>query len=257
MLEEEAKNNIVEEDNIENNPPFKSMPGLKDWIYRLLIFLIGIIGLELVGFIIQLILAAINLDYVTKDSPIFIQGLTIINSVRYIFIFIAIVAFLFPRIKYLLSRFKNWKHILIGLGFGIIVAALSELYFRVIGNFMVIEDNVNEEYAQKMIAAYPVISVISLGIIGPIVEEFTYRYGLFECLKKKNKILAYIVTVLVFAFIHFNFDANIVNELLNIPAYLMSGLIITIAYDKFGLEASIAAHVFNNMLVIILSIIGL
>ena len=39
MLEEEAKNNIVEEDNIENNPPFKSMPGLKDWIYRLLIFL--------------------------------------------------------------------------------------------------------------------------------------------------------------------------------------------------------------------------
>ena len=256
MLEEQTKNNIVEENNIDSEPPFKSMPGFKDWIYRLLIFIIGIVGLEMIGFTIQLILAGINIDYVTKDSSLFIQGLTIINSVRYVIIFLGLVAFLLPRLKYLLSRFKKWKNLLIGLAFGVVVVLLSEGYMKLITSLVAVEENINEEYAQKMIDAYPVISLISLGIIGPIVEEITYRYGLFGCLNKKNKILAYVVTVIVFALIHFNFDTNIVNELLNLPAYLISGIVLTIAYDKFGLEASIVAHVFNNMLAIILGIIG-
>ena len=92
------------------------------------------------------------------------------------------------------------------------------------------------------------------GVIGPICEEFTYRIGLFSLTKRLSRVAAYIITPLVFGFIHFGWgsiatggDALII-ELLNIPDYILAGVIFAFLYDRFGIGASTTAHVMNNLL---------
>ena len=115
--------------------------------------------------------------------------------------------------------------------------------------------NTNEEAAESMILAFPALSIIVLGILGPVCEEITYRYGLFSLLDKKSKILAYILTPLVFAIIHFDFGGDMIIELLNLPSYIIAGVLLSLAYDKFGFHTAVIAHVINNLYAIIVTLI--
>ena len=79
------------------------------------------------------------------------------------------------------------------------------------------------------------------------------RVGLFTLAKRFNHVLAYIVTALVFGLIHFNWaafgagdSALLINELLNLPDYVLAGLIMCALYDKCGFAASATAHIVNN-----------
>ena len=112
-------------------------------------------------------------------------------------------------------------------------------------------DNINESSLQTMRQVYPVASFMIFGLIGPICEEFTYRVGLFSFFKRINKWVAYVVTVVIFAFIHFNFstDPNVLlNEVLNLPFYMFAAFAFSFTYDKFGLAGSLTAHVANNFI---------
>ena len=101
---------------------------------------------------------------------------------------------------------------------------------------------------EAVIKIHPLLSLIWIPFLGPIVEEFTYRFGLFNALNKINRIFAYVVVSLIFGLIHFNFFApNIAVELLNLPPYIISGLIFSYIYDRENLATSIVAHVTNNL----------
>ena len=56
---------------------------------------------------------------------------------------------------------------------------------------------------KKLLTLLLVLGVILFGIIGPIVEEFGYRVGLFNFLNRTNKIIAYCACGLIFGLIHF------------------------------------------------------
>ena len=257
MLEENQNNVPVEEVDIEKQPPYASHPGYKDWAYRLTLFLLGFIGLDIVTLIIQLILQLIIPEYFTEGSEYYVTGLAIINSIRYVLLSITFVVMLFPRLKILVRKFLDWKGDLLGLAFGIGLIGITKAYNLIISQFIDTGTNANEVAAESMIVAFPVLSIIILGFLGPICEEITYRYGLFSLLDKKSKFLAYILTPLIFAIIHFDFTGNIVVELLNLPSYIIAGLGLTFAYDKFGLHTAIIAHVTNNIYAIIMTLIGL
>jgi membrane protease YdiL (CAAX protease family) len=95
----------------------------------------------------------------------------------------------------------------------------------------------------------PIISLITFGFLGPIVEEWTYRLGLFQYLKGRSKWLAYLVTLTIFGLIHFDFSTtNLTNELFNLPIYLVAGAWFCFLYDRFGLKVAMATHIFNNLL---------
>lgn len=257
-MEEKTENTIENTQiDIEKEPPYKKYPRFKDWIFRLILFCVGLLGLELITIIIQIIVMVVSPSLVDENSDLYLTGLTIINSVRYLVLAVGFVVLLFPRLPAIFSKFKNWRHDLIGLVGGIALVGVTFLYNFIISQFVDFGVNNNEVAAESMITMFPVISIFILGMIGPICEEITYRYGLFGCLKKKNIILAYIVTTIVFAFIHFDFTGDLVTELLNIPTYLIAGFGLTFIYHKWGFNASIIAHVFNNMYVIVLTIIGL
>ena len=257
MLEEKVNNNQEEEIDIESQPPYASHPGLKDWVYRLILFLTGFLALDIVTLIIELILQAIIPEYFTEGSAYYVTGLAMMNTIRYVLLTMVFVILLYPRLKILVRKFLNWKDDLIGIGFGVALILITICYNLLISQFVDPGTNNNEIYAEQMILSYPALSIIVLGILGPVCEEITYRYGLFSLLDKKSKILAYILTPIVFALIHFDFTGNMKVELLNLPTYILAGVGLCFAYDKFGFNAAVIAHVTNNIYAIIVTLIGL
>jgi membrane protease YdiL (CAAX protease family) len=112
-----------------------------------------------------------------------------------------------------------------------------------------LSDNQNQATIVRLVKDSPIISIITFGLLGPIVEEWTYRLGLFQYLKDRNKWIAYIVTLSIFGLIHFNFTStNLTNELLNLPIYLIAGAWFCFLYDQFGLQVAMTTHIFNNVL---------
>ena len=251
MLVEEENCNQIKEFEDDNSAPFPKHPNFRDWIFRILLFVIGLVALDIIALLISFVLQITNPEYVSPTSPLYVKGNTIVNTVRYLIVFVVFVILLLPRMRKLFHTFKNVKNLIFGVFFGILLLGLSGLYDQIISEFVTLEVNGNQELASQMVKAYPFLSIIVLGLLGPICEEITYRYGLFSFIKKKNRILAYIATVLVFAIIHLDFGGNMKTELLNLPSYLIGGATLCYVYDRYGFSAAVIAHVFNNLYSII------
>ena len=256
MLEESQNNVQVEPVDIEKQPPYANHPRFKDWAFRLTLFLLGFLGLDIVTLIIQLILTLIIPEYFKEGSEYYVTGLTMINTIRYVLLSITFVVLLFPRLKILARKFLDWKGDLLGIAFGAGLIGITIFYNIIISQFIDPGTNNNEVAAESIITSFPAIAIIVLGLLGPICEEITYRYGLFSLIDKKSKILAYILTPLIFAIIHFDFTGDLKIELLNLPVYIIAGLALSFAYDKFGFHTAVIAHVVNNMYTIIMTLIG-
>ena len=209
-------------------------------IKKVLFLLIGIGGLFIFSLLASLIAKQFNLQ--TKEE---FNGVA--NFITYAMLFVTLMGVLNVDIKNLKKEFKHWLPYVVGIGFGIGLIVFSIVYSSFINLFYQSEINENEEALRSFITVYPITSLIFLGIIGPICEELTYRVGLFGVLKKP-KWLAYVIGTLVFALAHFSFTStDLINELVNLPVYVVSGFLLCLAYDKFGLAASLTAHTVNNI----------
>ena len=209
-------------------------------IKKAIIILVGIGGLFIFSILGTLIAKSLNLKTASE-----LNGAT--NFITYAFLFVTILAIINKDILKLKFEFKKWMSYLIGFGFGVGMIVFPIVYNFIVNLFYKTSVNENEGALRSFIVVYPVISIIFLGFIGPICEEFTYRVGVFGILKKP-KWLAYVIGTIVFALAHFSFTSpNIYNELINLPVYLVSGFLLCLAYDKFGLAASLTAHIVNNV----------
>ena len=225
---------------------------------RIIVFLLGFIGI----YLIVLILGLFRFDQwmlTLCDSEAMVDAL--LNFTVYILLFAIMLPILGKYIlKDIVKEFTVPQNIKDGIAFGIIIISTTMLYNLIIQQFVDISSNQNEESVENIILTAPFLSTMTVAIIGPIVEEITYRYGLFGSLKKGNRYLAYIGTVLVFALIHFNFSSDkkiLTNELLNLPTYLIAAGLLCYAYDRHeSLATSITAHVFNNAVSVILTFIS-
>ena len=222
---------------------FKSISLVK----KLSLFLVGCFGIYLISLILLLIFKA-------ASGGTYDEG--ILEFVVYTILFVILATIVNVDVKKLKVDFKKWQNILIGLGFGIVMIVIPIIYTTVVSLFYEYSINDNESSLRAIIKVYPVASVFIFAIVGPVCEELTYRVGLFGSLSK-IKWLAYVITILVFAFAHFSFTSkHIIDELVNLPIYLISGAIMAIAYDKFGFLASTTAHIANNLYAVIGTIIA-
>lgn len=212
------------------------------------LFLLGTIGLIL----IQLIAIGITTLACGKVFLTTTKGNAIVIISTYCVLFSLMILVLFKDNIKILLDFKNSKlNLLWGFLMGIGIIIISFLY-----NFLVSlagkGSNDNQENIVSIVNLYPVAAVLVFGILGPICEEFTYRLGFFSVLKKVNKYLAYVVVAVFFGFIHFNASSeDLINELINLPNYIIAGVALCFTYDMFGLPASITAHVLNNLVGVI------
>lgn len=217
----------------ENN---KTLPATK----LILLFVVGIFGLYIFALIAGQIVKAIP---GLNES----QANGVSNFITYSLIAVSMLAILNKDLIKLKYYFKDAKIIIYGIIIGFLLLAIQGGYSNLVNLYYHGPVSDNETSLRSFISYYPAFSIIFLCFIGPFCEELTYRVGLFGFLSR-YKVLAYIVSILIFAFMHFNpASENIINELINLPIYLFCGIILTVAYDKFGLTASLTAHCINNL----------
>lgn len=242
---------------------------------QVLLFVVGLIGLNIIAFIMTMI-AGISFrashqymdpDALAKALEQYLssgEGLSLIYGVTYPLLLVILLLVIWKDIKPLFLSFKNWKAVLIGVaGFAVMIGAnylYNLLLYSTLGPDVM--GNANQNNVDSMISSMPVLSIFVLGLIGPFVEEITYRVGLFGFTSRIAKWLGYLITVIVFSFIHFDFSCfgnggqAILVEFVNLPFYIGAGMGLCFLYDRFGFAASYTAHALNNLLSVILGIAG-
>ena len=230
------------------------------WVKQILMFLIGWGGLTLVSLFVSFlfILYANNAitDPVAREAFLTSDQANIsLNVITYATLFVGLVALLWKDIVIVLKSFKRLRTILLGLSYGGLVIVVVIIYnFIVIATGYEMSDNQNESSITNLMQSYPLMSLLAFVILGPLVEEMTYRLGLFSLIHRLNRPLAYFVTMLVFGIIHMSFNKDtIINELVNLPSYILAGTVLTFAYEKEGFAVSTYAHITNNLVSFLLT----
>lgn len=220
---------------------------------RAMVFVIGFVGINLLASLLVLVLRLIIKNVPGTIFPGYFYSYTfsgMLNGLVYFLLFVMMMIPLgayFPRLKEAVFNKKAWKS---GALYSLAIIVASVFYNVILSMIdLQVTDNANQAGIVEMVIDSPVTSFLWIVILGPVVEELTYRLGLFAWLKSKSRILAYLGTMIIFGLIHFDFtNPNLINELLNLPSYIIAGAILCMAYDRGGLGTSIAAHIYNNLL---------
>ena len=190
------------------------------------------------------------------------------------------ILFLFigkERIINILKGFSSFRNIKTAIIFAIF-AYLGSIFINIIVTmiFGAPDSNANQDSLNSSFITNPTMVVLLAVIFAPIVEELVFRYSIFRPLAKKNKFLAYLLTIIGFAGIHFVSTVSVLimdlndpataatamttflNDLKTLPVYLVGAFILTLAYDVNGnIATSILTHAFYNLSQIILMYISL
>lgn len=217
-------------------------------IYKqLIIFALGIIALNIISEIFGLTWGR------SLEQPT-VTYVMVVNLVRYTVVAGLIAVTLIGSFGKFKKSFTDWLPYLVGFFAGFLLMGVNIAYSMIVNLFYETTTNENQTLANAMVESYPLISILVLGFIGPVVEEFTYRVGLFSFLTRLHRVAAYIITILIFAFIHFDFFATgeaLINEWIHLPLYAICGAALCVLYDTMGLSASVMAHVTNNLISIL------
>ena len=249
MLQEKDNNvnNTAQSDEVLKTRKKKKDPNeLAIW-QRVTLLALGLIGLNVIAFI---------LTYAFRVIPRSDRSAAV-NLATYSLLVILMITVVAVDIPKHISKFKGWKPYVFGIVFGVGIILFDIFYSNFVNLFYPIETSSNEAGVRSIIGLHPFASIIILGIVGPLCEELAYRVGLFGLLKKVNRVLAYAVTGLVFGLLHFDFTSpDLITELIFLPTYIAPGIILSVAYDLFGLPCSWFAHSLNNLFAVILNIIA-
>lgn len=250
------------ENELEPIPDKTKQPFL--WWHHLILFGVGYLTLNLLAIIFRELPYFYNLS----NDAHGILAATLFNVLIYLITF-AVFAIILIYVRAFIPLFKGFTKLrpyIAGLFYGFVVIVASVSY-NVLVNliFGPSESNANQSSIEAMIKVKPALNFLWIVILGPLVEELTYRVGLFNGLKKVNRILAYVLSGLIFGLIHFTVPYNdgggvdrakLIVEFINIPSYIISGLLFAYIYDKEGFATSTVAHVTNNLLSFIITVIN-
>lgn len=211
-------------------------------IVEIAIFLFGWLGLQLIAEIMANFFVTMM-----PDSPYL---LLLVNYSSYLILTVGIVGITW---KYLPNFFKKmWrKETLFGFLVVLGIYFFDYVWARFSSMFQV-QENINQGTVTTLIKQSPILAIVFTGILAPFCEEMTYRAGLFTFAKRCNRYLAYFAVSVLFGIIHMH-DFSSVNEWLNLPPYAFAGIAFAFGYEKWGLGASLLAHVTNNVLAILAS----
>lgn len=97
-----------------------------------------------------------------------------------------------------------------------------------------------------------VMMIISVVLLGPIVEELIFRKSLFSLFE--NKKLAIIISSLIFGLIHLIAEPSLASVIINLPAYLIPGLVFGYFYAKNdeNILVPTVAHILSNLISVLL-----
>ena len=183
----------------------------------------------------------------------------IVLTLTYLAMFAGLISIvLLTRRELFFKKFNSGVDYIYGVAYAVSIVAVGTILGSIISFFHDAGNNVNQTTAETILTNYPILALFVLGILGPICEELTYRVGLYSLLRRINKYLAFAVTTIVFALIHFDFFASdMISELWSLPTYLALGFLLTLAYEHRGPACSIIAHSVYNLIACLLMLVKL
>ena len=246
--------------------------------WQIAFFLIQLVGFQLLGVLIslpvQMVYAAGHEGITAEELSDFLGQTNVqfaITATAYLIVFgvFILITGVRKRLPKFFESFKNYKSYLWGalgaavlIGFQLLYSAIIGVIFEAAG-MQSPGINSNETSIREMCKAFPALCLIVFGVIGPFTEEVGYRVGLFGLTCRAGKVLAYVISALVFGFIHFNWNAFgaqepsvLITEFVNLPAYIIPGVGLAFLYDRFGFATSFTAHSLNNLFSLIVTIVS-
>lgn len=147
--------------------------------------------------------------------------------------------------SYLDTSFKYWF-------IGLIIMVLSNLLINYLAPNAIAG---NEERVQSIISGAPFISIITIGILGPIVEEITFRKAFYDAFT--NKKLFILISGIIFGSLHVINSFNSLWDLLYLIPYCSLGISFSIILSKTkNIYSTICMHIFHNTVLTTFSVIG-
>jgi uncharacterized protein len=173
-------------------------------------------------------------------------------------LYVAAILYYSSFFKQALSSFgKQWKKnsLWIALGFVAIFVVSNMIIPTILANFGYTGGTANQNKLNTMIEDYPVIMAVNIVLIGPVIEELVYRVTAFRLVARRSRILAYLVSSLLFGFQHV-YEAVVYHhhyaEIWNMTAYAVTGVILAYLYEKRrNIMVPLGTHVLNNLLGVI------
>lgn len=110
--------------------------------------------------------------------------------------------------------------------------------------------NQNDSSIQYMLQENPLLMSIGLVFLAPVAEELLYRAVIFGSLHSRSRLLAYLVTALIFALIHvLGYAQDPVFFVISLAQYLPAGLCLCWAYERSGsILAPVLIHIAVNQM---------
>ncbi len=113
----------------------------------------------------------------------------------------------------------------------------------------------NEEGVQELIHSSSFLSIITVGILAPIIEELTFRKSFRDIFE--NKILFVLMSGFIFGGLHVILSLNSYWDLFYIIPYSSLGIAFGYMYAKTdNIYTSMMMHIFHNTVLTIFSILG-
>ena len=110
----------------------------------------------------------------------------------------------------------------------------------------------NQEGIDSLLEQYGILQLVTVCVIGPVVEEICYRGIFFSFINGKNKtslfrgIAAVILTALFFAFNHVSADMTVYDILANIPIFMLGLTLSTLYLKTDNIYCPILVHIAIN-----------
>lgn len=189
-------------------------------------------------------------------------GLSLLNLILYVLLFIPIVFFLKPDLLYDIHAFKSYQQKIIGF-------VISGYIYVFLGNFIAttlvaivqtvfgIETGpaINQAVIVEMLSSNGFIfTFLSAVLLGPIVEELVFRKAFFGIIK--NQKIAIVVSSFLFGLIHVTSEPSLSTMLVQIIPYVTLGFVFGYLYIKHekNIVIPIIVHMLSNFISIVLTL---
>jgi len=179
-----------------------------------------------------------------------------LNTIYYVIGFAYVLIFMMP---YLRENFimKKKAPMLATVFIGYFAVRIMSVVVNVIVLVLTSQvTNPNSEAVSEAVAMSIPTMVAVACIMGPIVEEVLFRGVLFGSIRTKNRIWAYIVSVVVFAVYHLWGSVLTTGDwsvLIFMIQYVPHGIMLAWAYERTG---SLWTSIFLHMLINTVSVLG-
>ena len=238
---------------------------LNDWTplwEKIAFFCLGFFGLQIIALLTS---GIILLSGLAESEPV--RATSLNQFLAYLLLVLAFGVFIVfdkrKTWKRFLADFKDWKAYLYALAGLAGIYVVNLLFGLMYSGIAFYGDNENQSAIVSCVSNDPVLMFFATVLFAPFVEEITYRIGLVDSIGHKRRWLGVLLSSVIFGAIHFDWASllqylalgeesgitrvAVLNELLNLPVYICSGLVLGFTYAIPGrISSSMVGHALNN-----------